>query len=93
MNKFTINDTFGYPNYKYLKKIIRRTLKMENVHSSFLSIVFIDDELMHELNKKYRGISIAFGKDIHNFGELTGPRMFCHLHLKIMKKCVIIYAN
>lgn len=56
MNKFTINDTYGYPNYKYLKKIIRRTLKMENVHSSFLSIVFIDDELMHELNKKYRGI-------------------------------------
>ena len=56
MNKFSITDEYGYKDYKYLKKILNRTLKMENVKSSCFSIVFIDDEKMHELNKTYRGV-------------------------------------
>ena len=56
MNRFTIVDEYGYGNYKYLKKIIKATLKMEKVKNSEMTIVFIDDEKMHEMNKKYRGI-------------------------------------
>ncbi len=56
MNKFTIIDEYGYKKYHFLNRIIRRTLKMENVKSSFFTLVLIDDEKMHELNKTYRNI-------------------------------------
>ena len=57
MNDFEIIDNYGCDfDYKYLEKIINRTLEMENVKDSTFSIVFIDDEYMHELNLKYRGI-------------------------------------
>ncbi len=56
MNEFSIIDEYGYPDYKYLNKIIKRTLKLENVKKANLEIIFINDEKMHELNKKYRGI-------------------------------------
>ena len=57
MTDFKIVDEYGYEkDYSYLDKIINRTLKLEKVKSANLSIVFIDDDLMHELNKKYRGI-------------------------------------
>lgn len=56
MNRFEIIDEYGYKDYKYLKKIIRRTLKLENVKKSIFTIIFIDDDVMHQMNKDYRGI-------------------------------------
>lgn len=56
MNKFVVIDEVGYKKYKFLKRIIRRTLKMENVKSSEMAIILTTDEKVHELNKKYRGI-------------------------------------
>lgn len=57
MNEFKIVDEYGCNfDYSYLDKIINKTLEMEEVDSSIFSIVFIDDEKMHELNKTYRGI-------------------------------------
>ena len=57
MNEFKIVDEYGCNfDYSYLDKIINKTLEMECVDSSIFSIVFIDDEKMHELNKTYRGI-------------------------------------
>lgn len=57
MNEFKIVDEYGCNfDYSYLDKIINKTLEMDGVDSSIFSIVFIDDEKMHELNKTYRGI-------------------------------------
>lgn len=56
MNKFSIIDEYGYKKYRYLNKIIKKTLKLENVNNSFFSLVLIDDEKMHHLNKEYRGL-------------------------------------
>lgn len=56
MNKFAIIDEYGYQDYKYLDKVIKRCLKMEQVKSSIFTIILIDDEKMHYLNKEYRGI-------------------------------------
>lgn len=56
MNKFVVIDEVGYKKYKFLNRIIRRTLKMENVKSSEMAIILTTDEKVHELNKKYRGI-------------------------------------
>lgn len=57
MNDYEIIDEYGIDlNYDILYKVIDRTLMIENVKASVFSIVFIDDELMHELNKKYRNV-------------------------------------
>lgn len=42
--------------YDYLDKVIRKTLEMEKVDKAIFSIVFIDDDTMHILNRTYRGI-------------------------------------
>lgn len=57
MNDFSIINNSGIDiNYDYLPKIINKALEMEHVKNATFSIVFIDDDTMHEMNKKYRGI-------------------------------------
>lgn len=57
MNDYEIlNDSNIDVDYSFLPKIIDKILEMEKVKSATFSIVFIDDEKMHELNKTYRGI-------------------------------------
>ncbi len=58
MNEFEIVNKFNYKKeYKYLDDVINHTLDKLNVEKACLSIIFIDDTEMHELNKKYRGIN------------------------------------
>ena len=57
MNNFEIIDEFGYQkDYQYLNDVINHTLEHENVTNAYFSVIFIDDEKMHEMNKEYRGI-------------------------------------
>lgn len=57
MNDYTIINESGIKvDDSFLPKIIDKALEMEKVKGSTFSIVFIDDERMHELNKMYRGI-------------------------------------
>ena len=56
-NEYDIIDEFGFKeDYSYLNEVIEHTLEVENVTKEVLSIIFIDDEQMHEMNKTYRGI-------------------------------------
>ena len=56
MNNYEIIDEFGYDDYEYLNEVIEYTLKKMDVHDANLSVILIDDEKMHEMNKEYRGI-------------------------------------
>lgn len=57
MNNYEIIDEFGYKkNYDYLYEVIDTTLKHEKVNNAYFSVILIDDEKMHEMNKEYRGI-------------------------------------
>ncbi len=68
MIDYKITDEFGYnKDYSYLDSLIKRVLKHENVKNATLSIVFVDNEKIREINKNYRGkdsitdvISFAF---------------------------------
>ncbi len=56
-NEYDIIDEFGFKeDYSYLNEVIEHTLEVENVTNAVFSIIFIDDEQMHEMNKTYRGI-------------------------------------
>ena len=76
MNDYKIIDKFGCDfDYSFLDKIILKTLEMENIEKSTFSIVFINDERMHEMNKTYRGIDnttdvLSFAFEDNNYLEL-----------------------
>jgi len=53
---FSIIDNYGYEDYEYLNDVIDYTLKKFNSSDSVLNVIFINDEVMHEMNREYRGI-------------------------------------
>jgi len=53
---FSIIDNYGYENYEYLNDVIEYTLKKFDSSDSVLNVIFINDEVMHEMNREYRGI-------------------------------------
>lgn len=57
MNTYDIYNEYNYrEDYSYLDDVIKHTLEVEKVENANFSIIFIDDEKMHELNKTYRNI-------------------------------------
>ena len=74
ISNYSIVDEFGYnEDYSYLNDLINLALNHLKVDGVF-TITFIDDELMHEINLKYRGIdrttdviSFAFNDQEDNF--------------------------
>lgn len=55
MKLYSIIDEFGYGDYSYLNDLLDIAVEKLKIDGSF-SITFIDDEKMHEMNLKYRGI-------------------------------------
>lgn len=56
-NSFEIVNEYGYDkDYSYLDDVINHTLDKLNVTGAHMDVIFIDDEKMHEMNKKYRNI-------------------------------------
>ena len=43
MNKFTIDNEYGYKNYSYLKKVLNGALKHEKVTNAMFSVIFVDE--------------------------------------------------
>lgn len=63
--------------YELMYKIVQYTLKKHNADNSELSIVFVDNNKIHEINKTYRGIdrptdviSFALEDDKTSFGSV-----------------------
>ncbi|MBR5662575.1 MAG: rRNA maturation RNase YbeY [Bacilli bacterium] len=87
MNKITIDNEYGYKNYSYVKKVLNATLKHEKVNNAIFSVIFVDRDTIHEINKEYRGIdretdviSFAFedsGKLVYNNVRLLGEIYIC----------------
>ncbi len=56
-NSFEIVNEYGYDkDYSYLNEVINHTLDKLKVTGAHMDVIFIDDEKMHEMNKKYRNI-------------------------------------
>jgi len=56
MDNVIINDCFGYSSYDFLEDVVRETLKSRQALDAVLSIVFVDEEEIQDLNLNYRGI-------------------------------------
>ena len=100
MNKYEINNEFGYKNYKILDKIIKKTLKVEKVKNSYFEVVFVDDETIQNINRDYRKkdkitdvISFAFednDKKRYNNVRILGEIYIC---IPQMKRQAIEYGH
>ena len=56
MNNYDIVDNNLYKDYDYLYKVIDATLKHEKVTDSIFTIIFVNDEEIHKINKEYRNV-------------------------------------
>ncbi len=89
MNKYEIINEYEDFEYGYLNKIIDKALEMEKVKNAIFTIIFIDDEKMHELNYTYRGIDrstdvLSFAYE-DNEKEKTDIRMLGEIFVSIPK--------
>lgn len=57
MSNIVINDEYGYKKrYGYLNKVIKHVLKDQKIENAIVSIVFVDEQTIQNLNKEYREI-------------------------------------
>lgn len=56
MNNYTIVDNNLYKDYDFLYSVLDAALEHENVKNAIFSIVFVDDEEIHKMNREYRGV-------------------------------------
>ena len=58
MNEITIyNETsFEFPYQDIIEKIVNKALEIEGVKKASCSIIIVDNDYIHKLNKEYRGI-------------------------------------
>lgn len=100
MNKFTIDNEYGYKNYRYLRKVLNGALKHLNINNAVFSIIFVDEDTIQSINKDYRNIdrvtdviSFAFedtGKLVYNNVRLLGEIYIC---IPRMKEQAIEYGH
>ncbi len=57
MKNYQINELYPVDfEYKYLDKVIRRTLKKEKALNAYFSLIFVGEEEIQRINREYRGI-------------------------------------
>lgn len=91
MMQYQINDEFGYSeDYDYLDSLIERVLTREKVTDSVFSIIFVDNEKIHELNKQFRGVDrptdvISFALEDAEEEFLSTIRVLGDIYISIPK--------
>ena len=55
-NEFTIEDNNLYQDYDYLYGVLNATLKHEKVKNAIFSIIFVEDDEIHRINRDYRKV-------------------------------------
>ena len=91
-NNYNIEDNGLYSDYDYLYEVLDHTLKHEKVDNAIFSIIFVEDDEIHQMNKEYRGvdritdvISFAFedeGEILYNEIRMLGDIYICIPQMK-----------
>lgn len=91
-NNYEIIDNGLYEDYDYLYDVLDAALKHEKVENAIFSVVFMEDEEIHEMNKEYRGvdrvtdvISFAFEDNndlVYNDIRMLGDIFICIPQMK-----------
>ena len=91
MNKIEIvNQTNEIIDLDSIKDIVDYTLKRENIDNGIMSIIIVDNEIIHKINKEYRGVDratdvISFAlEDDDTFVDI-GKRILGDIYISIDK--------
>ena len=100
MNNYTIVDNNLYNDYDYLYEVLDATLEHEKVTNAIFSVVFVEDEEIHKMNKEYRGVDritdvISFALEDNKDIEYDGIRVLGDIFICIpqMKRQAIEYGH
>lgn len=96
MNEITINDCGLYQDYEYILPTLESGLSYLKAENVIFSIIFVDDDAIHEMNRDYRGvdritdvISFAFEDNaqiVYNDCRLLGEIYICIPQMKRQAK-------
>ena len=96
---YEIVDNNLYKDYDYLDDVIKTTLDHENASDAYLSIIFVDNDEIQNINRTYRNIDrvtdvISFALEDNN-EEVVGERILGDIYLCIprMKEQAIEYGH
>ena len=100
MNNYTIVDNNLYKDYDYLYEVLDAALEHENVTNAIFSVIFVEDEEIHSMNKEYRGVDrvtdvISFALEdnqdiVYNEVRMLGDIFIC---IPQMKRQAIEYGH
>ena len=100
MNDITIVDNDLYNDYAYLEDVLEYTLKHEKVNNAIFSVIFVDDEEIHRLNKEYRNVDrvtdvISFAFEDNEEMRYNDIRVLGDIYICIpqMKRQAISYGH
>lgn len=100
MNNYTIVDNNLYKDYDYLYEVLDAALEHERVENALFSVVFVNDEEIHKMNREYRGVDritdvISFALEdeedlVYNDIRVLGDIFIC---IPQMKRQAIEYGH
>lgn len=84
---YEIVDNNLYKDYDYLNDVIKTTLEHENAVDAYLSVIFVDNDEIQEINRTYRNIDrvtdvISFALE-DNDEKVVGDRILGDIYLCI----------
>ena len=85
---YSIEDNELYTDYDYLYEVLDYTLEHEKATDSIFSVIFVDDEEIHHLNKEYRKVDritdvISFAFEDNQDIMYNGIRMLGDIYVCI----------
>lgn len=88
MNKFIITDEYGYKDYSILNKVLKRTLKLENVNNAYFDVILVDEKTIQDINRDYRKIDkvtdvISFAFEDNDKKEYNKTRILGEIYICI----------
>lgn len=100
MNKYEIIDEYGYQYDKVLNKVLRKALKLEKVKHAVFTIIFVDNDKIHQINKEYRKIDretdvISFAYEDNETKKVSKLRVLGEIFVSIdkMKEQAKLYGH
>ena len=99
-NNYEITDNGLYEDYDYLYDVLDAALAHEKVENAIFSVVFMNDEEIHEMNREYRGVDrvtdvISFAFEDNNDLVYNDIRMLGDIFICIpqMKRQAVEYGH
>lgn len=97
---YNIEDNELYNDYEYLYDVLDHTLKNQKVDNAIFSVIFVEDEEIHAMNRDYRGVDrvtdvISFAFEDNNDLVYNEIRMLGDIYICIpqMKRQAESYSH